>query len=168
VPDWFDDERFFPRERDKGHEGETSRHDARPSGAKTRGLIRRETFSERPAGWRSRSRATPNSSCHFSILMWTVPNERSFLMSTARASIGAIISILSRRRFMTIFRNAAKSFAVLLDLGFGERVQIGDDFRPGAGSAERGNAVPVPSSPAQNLKMRRLYASGSVSFRSTV
>ena len=34
-----------------------------------------------------------------------------------------------------------EALAVLLDLGLRERGQIGDDFRPGAGSAERGNAV---------------------------
>jgi hypothetical protein len=29
----------------------------------------------------------------------------------------------------------------MLDLGLGERIQIGDDFRPGAGAAERGDAI---------------------------
>src|SRR6516165_783535 len=41
--------------------------------------------------------------------MRTVPNVRSLLMSAARASIGATISILSRRRLVTIFSKAAKS-----------------------------------------------------------
>jgi hypothetical protein len=152
----------------------------------------------------------------------TAPNERSFLMSTARASIGAIISILSRRQFMTIFRNAARSsrcakrygclpsgwyfstyhifsglsespcdqlrtkhercqelqakagvkrsgrkaLAVLLDLG------LGGESRSAMISGrelDRPNAA-MRSSPAffTCLKsMRRLYASGSVSFRST-
>ena len=34
-----------------------------------------------------------------------------------------------------------EALAVLLDLSLGERIQIGDDFRPGAGAAERGDAV---------------------------
>jgi hypothetical protein len=34
-----------------------------------------------------------------------------------------------------------EAFAVLLDLGLGERIQIGDVFRPRAGAAERGDAV---------------------------
>jgi hypothetical protein len=38
VRDWLDDERFFPRERGKGDEGETSRHGAQPHAAKMRGL----------------------------------------------------------------------------------------------------------------------------------
>jgi hypothetical protein len=52
---------------------------------------RRGARMERPPrGWS----ATPGSSFHF-IWMWTAPNDRSFLMSMARASIGATISILS-------------------------------------------------------------------------
>jgi len=34
-----------------------------------------------------------------------------------------------------------EALAVVPDLGLGERIQIGDDFRPGAGAAERGDAV---------------------------
>ena len=35
-----------------------------------------------------------------------------------------------------------KAFAVALDLDLGQRIQIGDDLRPGAGATETCNALP--------------------------
>ena len=34
-----------------------------------------------------------------------------------------------------------EALAFVLDLGFGQGIQIGDDFRPGAGATEPGNAI---------------------------
>ena len=50
-----------------------------------------------------------NSSSHFARWMWTAGSDRSFLMSAARAFTGGKISTLSRSRFVTILRKAAKS-----------------------------------------------------------
>jgi hypothetical protein len=67
-----------------------------------------------------------------------------FQEAAASRTVGGRATAAARKARLAAGRGAArtkKRLAFVLDLGFGQGIQIGDDFRQGAGATEPGNAI---------------------------
>ena len=67
--------------------------------------------------------------------------------TAASRMVGGSATPAARRARVAAGRGAErmmKCFAVVLDLGFRQRIQIGDDLRPGAHALEQGNPLFQP------------------------